>query len=194
MSQWRISRFRAHCDAIGFLMTAASDYLKDTDELIARMRSIPVLKPFGDRDLKGLLKLSRVIRYDPGDLVIEEGQFDNRIYFLLRGAVGVRKQGEQIGTLRRTGDLFGEMGIIDGSPRSASIIALEETACLVVDVSYMDRLKGEEKTAFSAVLYRLFSEILCGRLRGMDERIIRLQEENSRLRRELERFERGGTG
>jgi len=174
-------------------MTAASDYLKDTDELIARMRSIPVLKPFSDRDLKGLLKLSRVIRYDPGDRIIEEGQYDNRIYFLLRGAVGVRKMDEQIGTLRRTGDLFGEMGIIDGSPRSASVVALEDTACLVVDISYMDRLEGYEKTAFSAVLYRLFSEILCGRLRGMDERIIRLQEENSRLRAELERLKGAGS-
>jgi CRP-like cAMP-binding protein len=171
-------------------LTAATDDLKDKDELIARMRSIPVLTPFSERDLEGLLKLSRVVQYEPGDPIIEEGQFDNRIYFLLRGKVVVRKQGEQIGTLRRTGDLFGEMGIIDGSPRSASIAALERTVCLVVDVSYMDRLEGNERNAFSAVLYRLFSEILCGRLRAMDERIIRLQEENGRLRRELEALKR----
>ncbi len=170
-------------------MTAASDYLKDTDDLIARFRSIPVLKPFDERDLRGLLKLSRVIQYDPGDRIIEEGQLDNRIFFLLRGEVAVLKQGETIGVLRRTGDLFGEMGIIDGSPRSASIVARDRAACLVVDISYMDRLEGDEKTAFAAVLYRLFAEILSSRLRGTDEQVIRLQEENGRLKAELRRLE-----
>lgn len=158
------------------------------DVLIAKIRSIPMLSPFSERDLKGLLKLSRMIRYAPGDRIIEEGQLDDRIYFLIQGEVRVEKKGEPIGVLRRTGDLFGEMGIIDGSPRSASIVATNEVVCLIVDVSYMDRLEGHEKTAFNAVLYRLFAEILCDRLRAMDEKIISLNEENSRLKYQLELF------
>ena len=168
-------------------MTSASDYLEDSEALISRIQSIPLLRPFSEQDIKGLIKLSRVVQYDPGDRIIEEGQFDNRIYFLIRGEAGVLKGGEIISVLRRTGDLFGEMGIIDGSPRSASIVARTEAVCLVVDISYMDRLQGHEKTAFTAVLYRVFAEILSGRLRSADERLLRLSEENSRLRNELEK-------
>ena len=63
---------------------------------------------------------------------------------------------------------------------------IDESVCLVVDVSYMDRLKGHEKTAFTAVLFRLFAEILCNRLREMDDRILALNDENSRLKHQLE--------
>jgi CRP-like cAMP-binding protein len=167
---------------------ADSTQIGSTDAMISKIRSIPMLSPFSERDLKGLLKLSRMIKYAPGDKIIEEGQLDDRIYFLIRGEVQVEKQGEAIGVLRRTGDLFGEMGVIDGSPRSATIISIDDAVCLVVDVSYMDRLKGHEKTAFTAVLYRLFAEILCNRLRQMDDRIIALNEENSRLKYQLEKL------
>jgi len=168
-------------------MTFASDYLEDSEALIERIRSVPLLRPFSEQDIKGLIRLSRMVQYEPGDRIIEEGQFDNRIYFLIRGEAGVEKGGEIISVLRRTGDLFGEMGIIDGSPRSASIVAQTQAVCLVVDISYMDRLEGHEKTAFAAVLYRVFAEILCSRLRTADERLLGLSEENSRLKRALEK-------
>ena len=182
-----VFRRRNECIAVRIEVpvTTASEYLEDSKELIARIRTIPLLRPFSERDIRGLIKLSRLVKYDPSDRIIEEGQLDNRIYFLIRGVVGVEKGGKIISRLRRVGDLFGEMGIIDGSPRSASIVAQTEAVCLVVDVSYMDRLEGDEKTAFAAVLYRVFAEILSNRLRLMDERVIRLSEENKRLQKEL---------
>lgn len=64
-----------------------------------------------------------MISYDPGEVLIKEAQYDNWIYFLMSGKVGIQKQGEIIAVLKRMGDLFGEIGIIDGSPRSASIVA-----------------------------------------------------------------------
>ncbi|MFC1869519.1 cyclic nucleotide-binding domain-containing protein [Thermodesulfobacteriota bacterium] len=162
--------------------------VKNDEEIIQKLRAITPLKFLKEEDLRGLLKSSKMIRYDSGEVIIEEGQYSDWIYFLIVGKVGIQKKGETINTLNRTGDLFGEMGIIDKSPRSASIIAIDQTICLAIDASYPKRLEGDEKTAFNAILYRIFAEVLAGRLRKMDEELVKLRDKNIKLRSEIKKF------
>ena len=165
-----------------------SDYFNENSEIIQKIKEIPALKLFRDEDLQGILKLSKLMQYKPGEIIIKEGQYDNWIYFIVSGKVGIQKQGETISILKRRGDLFGEMGIIDGSPRSASIIAIDETICLAIDASYMDRLKENEKTLFRSILYRIFSEILASRLRMVDEELAKIKNENAMLRDKIKKL------
>ena len=162
-----------------------SDYLNADHEVIRKLRAISSLNSFKDEDLKGIIKLSRMIKCEPGEEIIKEGQFDNRIFFLVSGKVSIQKEGEAIDILETRGDLFGEMGFIDGSPRSASIVAIDETICLAFDASYIDRLRGNDRTAFAAILYRIFAEILAERLRTADKKLVEIAEENDRLKAEL---------
>ena len=150
-----------------------SDYLKDNDELIEKMSRIPELGIFDDKDLHGLMKLSKIRKYKPNETIIEEGGYDCWIYYLISGKVRVTKDGEEIGTIQRIGDVFGEMGVIDGSARSASIIAATEVICLATDTSYIDRLSGDNKIAFGYILYKLFAEILATRLRKATNELIK---------------------
>ncbi|MFH1489298.1 MAG: cyclic nucleotide-binding domain-containing protein [Pseudomonadota bacterium] len=168
-----------------------SDYLNADHAIIRKLRAISSLNSFKDKDLEGIIKLSKVIKCEPGEQIIQEGQQDSWIYFLVSGKVGIQKEGETINVLQRRGDLFGEMGIIDGSPRSASILAIDETVCLAFDTSYMDRLEGNEKMAFKAVLYRIFAEILAERLRTADQKLVKIKEENARLKAELKALKAG---
>jgi CRP-like cAMP-binding protein len=163
-------------------------YLKDNQEIIAGLRTLPTLKDFEEKDLEGLLSLSRMTKYQPGEVILAEGQYDNWIYFLVSGEVSIHKRGETFGTLKERGDIFGEMGIIDGSPRSATITAVKETVCLGMDASYMDRLKGRDRIAFQCILYQAFAQILAGRLRLADERLLAAKDENAVLKKEIERL------
>ena len=160
-----------------------SDYLKDNISYIEKLGKMPSLAAFSEKALKGLLELSKVRKYEPGELILEEGVYDCWIYFLVSGKIRVVKHDKDLRVLSRTGDVFGEMGIIDGSPRSASVYAVDETVCLATDASYIDRLSGKEKNAFSSILYRIFSEILANRLRLTSEELIKIKEENERLKR-----------
>jgi CRP-like cAMP-binding protein len=166
-------------------------YLKDNEELIEKLKTMPTLKFFKDKDLKGILELSRMMKYEPGDLIIEEGQYDDWIYFLIYGKVGIQKEGETIGVLKRRGDIFGEMGILDGSPRSASIIAIDETVCLSIDASYTDRLSEGDKVAFNCILYHVFAQILASRLRIAGEELVKAKDESAILRAEVNRLKAG---
>ena len=144
---------------------------------------MPSLAEFSEKDLKGIFELSKIRKYEPGELIMKEGCFDSWVYFLISGKIKVKKHDEILGVLRRTGDVFGEMGIIDGSPRSASLYAIDETVCLATDSSYVDRLSGSEKTSFSCILYRIFSAILANRLRTTSEELIKLKEGNGKAKR-----------
>lgn len=158
-----------------------SDYLKDNKEMIQKLRQIPTLKPFDETALHGALQLSKIRKYNAGELILEEGSYDSWIYFLISGKARIVKQGKELALLTRKGDVFGEMGIIDGSARSASVYAINETVCLVTDASYIDRLSGNDRFAFGYVLFRVFAEILAGRLRLTTEELIRAKEEIVRL-------------
>jgi CRP-like cAMP-binding protein len=149
---------------------------------IEKLGKMPSLADFSEKDLKGLLGLSKIRKYEPGEMIIEEGLYDGWIYFLVSGKIRVVKHDEDLSVLCRTGDVFGEMGIIDGSPRSASVYAVDQTVCLATDASYIDRLSGEDKNAFSSILYRIFSEILANRLRVTSEELMKAKEEIERLK------------
>ncbi len=155
-----------------------SDYLKDNITYVERLGKMHCLADFSEKDLKGILELSKIRKYEPGEVILKEGSYDCWIYFLISGKIKVVKHNENLSILRRTGDVFGEMGVIDGSPRSASVYAIDETVCLATDSSFIDRLAGNDKIAFSCVLYRIFSEILANRLRLTSEELITVKGES----------------
>ena len=159
-----------------------SDYLKDNINILKKLRKIPTLDAFSEKDLKGLMELSKIRKYEPGELILKENNYDCWIYFLVSGKIRIEKHGKDLSVLERTGAVFGEMGIIDGSPRSASVYAINEAVCLATDISYIDRLSGKDKIAFSYILYRIFSEILANRLRETSEELIKVKKENERLK------------
>lgn len=162
-----------------------SEYLGDDSNIAEKLSKIPTLSNFQIEHLRGMLKLSKVRKYEPGELIIEEGDYDSWVYFLVSGKVRVVKHGVEINILDQTGDVFGEMGIIDGAARSASIYAVEETACLATDASYIDRLSENDSIAFTCILYHLFAELLSNRLRSIDEELVKAKEEISRLKSKL---------
>jgi CRP-like cAMP-binding protein len=162
-----------------------SDYLKDNREVIQKLRQIPTLELFDEEQLSGALRLSKIRQYEPGELIFEEDEYDSWIYFLVSGKVRIVKGDEELRVLDRRGDFFGEMGVVDGSPRSASAYAVDKTVCLVTDASYVDMLSGKDKLAFSCILYKVFAEVLANRLRSTSEDLIKAKEEIDRLRAEL---------
>ncbi|MBF0120030.1 MAG: cyclic nucleotide-binding domain-containing protein [Desulfobacterales bacterium] len=142
-----------------------SKYLKHNMDIIQKLRQMPPLMNFDDHAISSLMSLSKLRKYKTGEMIIGEGSYDSWIYFLITGRVKIVKGEEVVATIKRSGDIFGEMSVITGSPRSASAYATEDTTCLATDVSYMDRLAGTDKLTVGYILYRLFSQILAERLR-----------------------------
>lgn len=153
-----------------------TDYLKEGEKLLKDVRRIPALVEFSDADLKDFLKMSKIRRYAEGEIVCREGHLDNWVYILIQGRVQVEKNGKELALLEKRGEIFGEMGLVDGSPRSANVKALATTVCLATDTDLLNRLEGDTKIRFGYVLYRAFSVHLAARLKAANDLLVQVPE------------------
>ena len=102
--------------------------------------------------------------YKKGDEIIKEGMLSDCAYIIESGRVEVSKQinGERqsIGVLKE-GDIFGEMGLIDGLPRSASVVALEDSSISIITQETFNSLAQHNAQALMPIL-----KVLAKRLRA----------------------------
>jgi CRP-like cAMP-binding protein len=159
----------------------AADYLSE-EAILEKIGRMPALESFRYRDLQILLKMSKIRQYAPGELIFKEGSYDGWVYFLLSGRAKIVVNDKELITLDRTGDVFGEMGVVAEKGRSASVYADDETVCLATDVSQIDNLTEDNRFVFRYLIFRGFAEILANRLRITTERLIKAEEEIARLK------------
>ncbi|OEH85280.1 hypothetical protein BHU72_04070 [Desulfuribacillus stibiiarsenatis] len=87
-------------------------------------------------DIKRLMTLGKARQYKTDEFVFYEGDVGEEMYILLKGKVGVftnNINGSKCKIVElESGDFFGEMALIDGSPRSADILALDDISVFVI--------------------------------------------------------------
>jgi CRP/FNR family transcriptional regulator, cyclic AMP receptor protein len=106
------------------------------------------------------------VAFKAGDTIIREGDEGDTAFFIVSGAVDVavgRANPRIVGRLQ-TGEVFGEMSLIEPGPRSATVTAACETECLAA--SYQDFIAAIEENPERAVG---FMKTLVRRLRKMNE-------------------------
>jgi len=156
-----------------------TDYIKEGDKLLRDVKKIPALSEFSDDYLRLFLKMSKIRKYDKREIVCYEGLSDNWIYFLLQGEVQVEKKGNKLATMNKRGEMFGEMGLIDGAPRSANITAKKATMCIATDIDMLNNLHGIEKATFGFILSRAVAFNLAERLKKANELFVNAPEKIS---------------
>jgi CRP/FNR family transcriptional regulator, cyclic AMP receptor protein len=92
------------------------------------LRKIPLLANLSDADILRVKADLRIRQYAKRDIVLQKGAPGDSLLFLLTGSlqvVDVTEDGRAIGLrLLQPGDFFGEIAVINGSMRSASVVAL----------------------------------------------------------------------
>src|SRR5687768_1320894 len=92
------------------------------------LRRVPLFRDLSNRDLKQLAASMNERTFAPGQAVVSEGKGGVGFFVILDGTAKVTRAGEERGMLR-TGDYFGEMALIDGDDRAASVVADSELRC-----------------------------------------------------------------
>ena len=76
-------------------------------------------------------------RYKPGEVVFREGDKGAELFVIKSGKVEVRTGNRRLETLREN-EIFGEMALIDDSPRSATVVALTDvTLAPITESQYL---------------------------------------------------------
>jgi CRP/FNR family cyclic AMP-dependent transcriptional regulator len=154
---------------------AEKSYLEDNTKIIEFLKQIPIFGIFDEEVFRNLIKISKLNKYQAGQTIMREGETDTHMYFLVQGTVEITKKGQVVATLRRRGDVFGEMGAIEVAPRSASARAKEDTLCLSTDFLAIEKFARDDKIYLGYLCYRIFSEILVDRLRKTTAELMELK-------------------
>lgn len=97
--------------------------------------------------------------YDTNDIIVQEGEVGNYFYLIESGTVEVFKNTGRaeiiIGYIKKDG-IFGEMALVDGDRRSASVRAIEPTVCRVFPREYFQYRLGRSDKLIRALM-RIFT-------------------------------------
>jgi CRP-like cAMP-binding protein len=101
-----------------------------SDEVEA-LQQIELFNGLSQGQLTALAATSSPHEFAEGDVVVSEGDDDARVFVILDGSAVVRYGGTEVDQLG-PGDYFGEMALLDGEPRSATIIATSSLRALSI--------------------------------------------------------------
>ena len=125
------------------------------------------------QDLEQLRQLLKLREFKTGEVICREGDPGDKMWLLVKGSVSVRldvadnRVSRRITSLTR-GTVFGEMALIEGAPRSATIVADEDVACYELNDKDFGLLL-REKPAIAATVMRNTARELARRLRRTSE-------------------------
>ncbi|HEX3176150.1 MAG TPA: cyclic nucleotide-binding domain-containing protein [Methylomirabilota bacterium] len=101
------------------------------DDKIARLEAVPLLAECSRRQLKAVARITDVIEVPAGTVLARAGQPGNEFYLIVDGSARVEVSPRKRAKLA-PGAYFGEMSLLDGGERSASVIAETPMRLLVI--------------------------------------------------------------
>ena len=111
--------------------------------MVRLLGSVPLFHGLSKRELREILGAGREVEFREGATIVTEGLEASDFYLILFGSADVSIHGRKRRTLG-PGDYFGEISVIDGGPRSASVTAGTRVVALRLDRHSFVRLLDRE--------------------------------------------------
>jgi CRP/FNR family cyclic AMP-dependent transcriptional regulator len=129
------------------------------------LQRVPLFSGFNEDDLRRVAELSRIVEAPVGTVITQIGDAGDSFFVIIDGMAAVRTP-VGAGSQLQPGDFFGEMSLLDGEPRSATIVATTDLRLLVVDRFHFWRLLDE-----TPELIRRILTILSRRVRRLEQTV-----------------------
>jgi len=132
-------------------------------DVLTRLATVEIFRTFSEKDLSRVAEMAKEIDFGPGVAITQEGEPGGRFFVLLEGDADVNVDGKTVKTLG-AGDSFGEISLIDGRPRTATVVARTSVRTMSLASWNFLPLLLEYPSMAEAVLLAV-----CERLRELDE-------------------------
>jgi CRP-like cAMP-binding protein len=127
------------------------------------LRRVPLFSDCTDEELARIVAISRMAETPAGTVITEIGKPGDAFYFIIDGQASVQTPAGFVDPLR-PGSFFGEMSLLDGEPRSATVTAMTDLRLLVIEGPHFWRLLHETPD-----LVRRIFKVLTGRVRRLEQ-------------------------
>jgi len=136
---------------------------RSSDARIDHLRRVPLFSDCTDEELRRIADISRTVEAPTGTVVTQMGTPGDSFFFIIDGRVSVQTP-VGAGDPLQPGDFFGEMSLLDGEPRSATVTAVTDLRLLVVDRLHFWRLLNETPDLVRRILM-----VLSRRVRRLEQ-------------------------
>lgn len=132
---------------------------------IRLLRKVPLFEGLSQTHLRSVAALAEEIRYSPGRMIVRTGSPGAAFYVIVEGNAKVVRG--KIASAKGTwelgpGDFFGEMALLDGGPRTASVVAETPLTTIRIERTPFRQMLREEPDIALKLL-----ETMAVRMRGM---------------------------
>ena len=141
--------------------------------LASMLATVPLFRPLSNEQRELLIEQASDLVFVPGQIVIRQGEPSDRLFVILAGRVRVLETSPDasadvlLGELGE-GEILGELGVLRNQTRSATVVAVERTHCLVLRQSdFLHALQTSAELAVSLL------RTVAGRLYEADRRLSR---------------------
>jgi CRP/FNR family transcriptional regulator, cyclic AMP receptor protein len=138
------------------------------EDKIERLKEVPIFEGCTNRQLRSVARIARVFDVAANTVLARAGEPGDEFFLIIDGSVRVEVSSEKH-VLLHPGNFFGEMSILDGGPRSATVIADTPVRLLVVSRRQFSILLKDVPGLTETLLATLSS-----RVREAEERAERL--------------------
>lgn len=157
---------------------------EEASDITASLARVPIFKTLSKRELTLVRNLVHLRKYQPDEVIFMEGQPGTGMYLITAGQVTITlnyKRENQIELAKlREGDFFGELSLLDESPRSASAVAVGPTELAGFFRSdLMDLI--EKAPLLGNKIAMALAEVLGERLRATNRELRALREKLNQL-------------
>lgn len=122
--------------------------MQEQEHIIRFLHTVPMFQGLNERQLTRLAKRFKERSYTTGETIVTQGTLGIGLFIIEKGKVeAVREHNDGsksvVNTLAPT-DFFGELSLLDDAPRTASVIAAEDSTCLVLtQLDFMSALQED---------------------------------------------------
>lgn len=110
--------------------------MSDSDKIVELLERVPLFAGLKKRQLATLANIFIDRKCEPGEVIVPQGRGGYGFFIIMKGtaeAVLERPDGTKVvvNTFKPL-DFFGELSLLDGGPRTATVQAIEECECLIL--------------------------------------------------------------
>ena len=135
-------------DDKGRLEPSSSGPGLNQDDKIDRLEAVPLFQACSQRQLRAVARIARAFDAAAGTVLTRTGEPGEEFFLIVDGTVRVKVSDKKQVQLR-AGDFFGEMSLLDGEPRSATVVAETPLRLLVISrknfATLLDKVPGLTK-------------------------------------------------
>ncbi len=101
--------------------------------IIKMLEQVPIFSGLTQKELRSIASSSKEKKFQAGQTMVSEGESGVGFFLIIEGRAEVRRGGKVLSRLEQ-GQFFGEMTLLDEQPRSADVVAMDPTKCLIFTV------------------------------------------------------------